>query len=161
VRATGPEASLDGRYDLTYQGLWSIWTGLFGAEARVEAATGWGGRLPSGSGASTPRHGTPSEFDAEYNAAITRLNSARTAQGHIAAPGSHRLPHTDRMPQRRMMLAVCGENYAYDTMAEVHRLVDDEQRTKAACWAFFAGEEGPAITILMRSDGELMGPGES
>lgn len=31
--------------------------------------------------------------------------------------------------------------------------MDDEQRTKAACWAFFAGEEGPAITILMRSDG--------
>lgn len=34
-------------------------------------------------------------------------------------------------------------------------LVDDNQRTKAACWAFFAGEEGPAVTILMRSEGEL------
>ncbi|BEI89570.1 uncharacterized protein CcaverHIS019_0209320 [Cutaneotrichosporon cavernicola] len=167
VRATGPEASQEGRYDLTYQGVWSIWTGLFGADARVEAATGWGGLRGGGgaaggpgSGASTPRRGAPAEFDAEYNAAITRLNATRTLQSHIAAPGAHRLPHTDRMPQRRMMLAVCGENMAYDTMAEVHRLVDDEQRTKAACWAFFAGEEGPAITILMRSDDErhrLMG----
>lgn len=35
------------------------------------------------------------------------------------------------------------------------RLVDDNQRTKAACWAYFAGEDGLAGTILMRSDGEF------
>ncbi|GMK59926.1 hypothetical protein CspeluHIS016_0901430 [Cutaneotrichosporon spelunceum] len=167
VHATAPEVSQEGRYDLTYQGLWSIWTGLFGAEARVEAATGWGGLRGGGagdggleSGASTPRRSTLTEFDSDYNAAVTRLNATRTLQGHVAAPGAHRLPHTDRMPQRRMMLAVCGENLAYDKMAEVHRLVDDKQRTKAACWAFFAGEEGPAVTILMRSEDErhrLMG----
>lgn len=31
------------------------------------------------------------------------------------------------------------------------RLVDDDQRTKAACWAYFAGEEEPAVNILMNS----------
>ena len=32
------------------------------------------------------------------------------------------------------------------------RLIEDGQRTKAACWAFFSGEEEPAISILMNSD---------
>lgn len=132
VRATGPETSQDGRYDMTYQGLWSIWMGLFGTQARIDslANAAWANlrshapsRDGSGSGASTPRRGTPHETDAEYNAAIQRLNVARMNQGHIAAPGNHRLPHTDRIPQRRMMLAVCGENHAYDTMAEVTRYV--------------------------------------
>lgn len=105
--------------------------GLFGADAQVDAqgsTPAWASlrshavsRDGSGSGASTPRRSATHEYDAEYNAAIQRLNTLRTNQGHIAAPGNHRLPHTERIPQRRMMLAVCGENHAYDTMAEVHR----------------------------------------
>lgn len=31
-------------------------------------------------------------------------------------------------------------------------LIEDGQRTKAACWAYFSGDEEPAISILMNSD---------
>jgi len=33
-------------------------------------------------------------------------------------------------------------------------LIEDGQRTKAACWAYFSGDEEPAISILMNSDSE-------
>lgn len=34
----------------------------------------------------------------------------------------------------------------------VIRLIGDEQRTKAAAWAYFAGDEEQAVRILMSSD---------
>lgn len=37
--------------------------------------------------------------------------------------------------------------------ADLSRLIEDDQRTKAACWAYFAGDEGQAIKILLNSDG--------
>lgn len=154
MRATGPSASIKGHYDLTYQGLWAIWTGeLSSADSPNVSSAAWaslrGIQPEAKSGSSTPRHSEG--HDADYNAAIAKINALRTDSGSVGAPGSHRLPHTQRAPQRRMMLAICGENSGYDAMKEVDRLVSDEQRTKAACWAFFAGEEEPAITILMRS----------
>jgi hypothetical protein len=45
--------------------------------------------------------------------------------------------------------------------ADARSLVDDNQRTKAACWAFFAGEEEPAVKILMRSVGKWLDEGGS
>lgn len=135
VQATNPEFSQYNGYDLTYQGLWPIWTGLLGAEGRDTSAPPSAAlytlrthavplpvsRDGSGSGASTPRRGTVDAHDAEYSSVIQSINAMRADAQAIAAPGSHRLPHTDKAPQRRMMLAVCGENHAYDTMEEVHR----------------------------------------
>lgn len=128
--------------------------GLFGGDAKIDshASAAWANlrthassRDGSGSGASTPRRGTPHEYDADYNAAIQRLNATRTAQGHIAAPGTHKLPHTERMPQRRMMLAVCGENYTYDTMAEVHRYVCSQNEMRADNADWWTTSSGPRL----------------
>lgn len=124
--------SRQGDYDLTYQGLYSIWSGLLGSDGRAEPfqSAAWANlrshgvpitREGSGSGASTPRRGPLPDHDADYNDAVSKINAARTASGSMSAPGSHRLPHTDRAPQRRMMLAVCGENHTYDTMQEVNK----------------------------------------
>ena len=35
------------------------------------------------------------------------------------------------------------------------RLVAEEERTKAACWSYFSGEEEQAVRILMGSRSEL------
>ena len=148
VRATGPSVSVRGSYDLTYQGLWAVWSGELGNES----SAGWTGSMRSVS--SSSEKGGPPAHDAEYNAAVAKLNALRSDAGSVGAPGSHRLPHGSRAPQRRMMLAICGENSGYDAMKEVDRLVADARRTKAACWAFFAGEEEPAVTLLMRSSDE-------
>lgn len=167
VHATTPDVSNYLGYNLTYQGLFPIWMGL-GSDATPPISGLPNKRDPHphshhspASGATTPRRAaTLDTHDAQYISAVAHINALRADKSAIAAPGNHRLPHTEKAPLRRMMLAVCGENHAYDTMEEVHRLVDDNQRTKAACWAFFAGEEGPAVTILMRSDDEkhrLMG----
>lgn len=136
IGATAPEVSRHNGYDLTYQGLWPIWTGRLGPEGREEttAPLAWtglkGGPLSAaqresngGSGASTPRrgHNAIEVHDAEYTAAVAHINAMRADESAVAAPGSHRLPHTEKGPLRRMMLAVCGENHAYDTMEEVHR----------------------------------------
>ncbi|TXT16066.1 hypothetical protein VHUM_00569 [Vanrija humicola] len=160
IQGTAPNLSIQGNYNLTYQGIWQIWSGQVGAPPSINTSHLGVGQREGGSAGSTPRRDVADLLDPDYTTAITKLNAARAMAGASSSPGNHKLPHTDKMPQRRMILAVCGENHAYETMAEVNRLVDDDQRTKAACWAFFAGEEGPAVTILMRSDDErhrLMG----
>jgi len=135
VSATAPQVSRHAGYDLTYQGLWFIWTGQLGPDAREDATSGASGSgwplrpqlgVPTphggGSGASTPRRAPapPGDaHDAQYNAAVASLNALRADNNAVAAPGNHRLPHTEKSPQRRMMLAVCGEKY--DTMEEVNR----------------------------------------
>lgn len=83
------------------------------------------------------------------------------------------MPYTEKEAQRRMMVVICGEGRDKAAISEVNRyvhhdlrlgceyegteadqvrLIEDGQRTKAACWAFFSGEEEPAISILMNSD---------
>ncbi|WOO76939.1 SEH-associated protein 4 [Vanrija pseudolonga] len=176
IQGTASDISIQGNYNLTYQGIWPIWSGQIGAPpslaSSVPGSAAWTalrahnnshlgvGQRDTGSAGSTPRRDAADLLDPDYTSAIAKINAARATAGASSSPGNHKLPHTEKMPQRRMILAVCGENHAYETMAEVNRLVDDDQRTKAACWAFFAGEEGPAVTILMRSDDErhrLMG----
>lgn len=130
IHATSPDVSRIGDYDLTYQGIVAIWLGLLGPDGQAGSlqSAAWANlrshgvsREGSGSGASTPSRGPPPEYDADYNNAISKLNAIRTESGAMAAPGLHRLPHTDRAPQRRMMLAVCGENHTYDPMQEVNK----------------------------------------
>jgi hypothetical protein len=133
VRATTPDVSNYLGYNLTYQGLYSIWNGLGTVDGQPQRSTvGLPHDSPHSlphshthspaSGATTPRRaGTLDTHDAQYITAVAHINALRADKSAIAAPGSHRLPHTDRAPLRRMMLAVCGENHAYDTMEEVHR----------------------------------------
>lgn len=122
VRATAPDVSIHSGYDMTYQGLWPVWTGQLGRESRDGA---WAPPRPSNGSSSRHVSGsgkTPLEvLDAHYNVAIAHINAMRADVSAVAAPGNHRLPHSDRAPLRRMMLAVCGENHMYDTMEEVTR----------------------------------------
>ena len=94
-----------------------------------------------------------SETNPDYTAAVQSILSQRQENGQelpSISSGSRSTPQTERGPQRQLILRLCGEDPQHP-MAEIQRLVEDEQRTKAACWAYFAGEEGPAISILLNS----------
>ncbi|RXK40773.1 hypothetical protein M231_02025 [Tremella mesenterica] len=112
-----------------------------------------------------PRERVMSEVSADYTAAVVSVLAQRQQNGLGGLGGKGRWTgfgggvNTERGPQRRLMMMVCGED-RNSAMAEVNRLVEDSQRTKAACWAYFAGEESKAMSILLNSPNEkhrLMG----
>ncbi|KAK4686827.1 SEA/GATOR complex protein SEA4/MIOS, partial [Tremellales sp. Uapishka_1] len=137
TQVMSPSTSLHRSLDLTYHGIWSIW-----------------------SGSAPAFDGTAAETLKEYTQSIEYMNNQRESLGTKGAPGSHVLPRSEKTAQRRMILSICGENHGGHGKQEVERLVRDNQRTKAGCWAFFSGDETNAINILINSEDErhrLMG----
>ncbi|KAL7418703.1 hypothetical protein Q5752_006386 [Cryptotrichosporon argae] len=182
LQVMAPHQSRHGTYDLTYQGIWPIWSGQLTPPAPSPAYSALRShpitRPASASASVDPgrRAGRPLEphsrdrealrrdkepdADPAYAAAVHAINMARTENGAPGGVGANRLPHTEKAAQRRMILALCGEEHMHAAMVEVNRLIEDEQRTKAACWAFFASQEEPAVSILLSSPDErhqLMG----
>lgn len=60
------------------------------------------------------------EMEATFSAAVEAINRDRNEIGHIGSTGSSKLPVTEKVEQRRMMLAVCGEGQG-GVMHEVER----------------------------------------
>jgi len=49
------------------------------------------------------------ELDDEYLSCIEKLNRLRIEEQHVGHPGNHRLPKTNRLEIRNMILAVCRD----------------------------------------------------
>ncbi|ORX34788.1 hypothetical protein BD324DRAFT_593880 [Kockovaella imperatae] len=81
-------------------------------------------------------------LDHEFSAAVENLSRHRD-DGKRA----QRLPSSSKIAQRSIILAVCGDKGS----DEIHRLIEDGNRTKASCLAYFSGEEEFAIRILLHS----------
>lgn len=66
----------------------------------------------------SPAPPTPERFvtktlpDADFAAAVEHINARRDTEEHPGRIGRTRLPPTDKVAQRRMILAVCGERDA-------------------------------------------------
>ena len=71
----------------------------------------------SSSPESTIKGSEPVLPDADFAAALEIINARRDQEEHRGKIGTSRLPRSDKVPQRRMILAVCGEREA----SEVNR----------------------------------------
>ncbi|ORY34245.1 hypothetical protein BCR39DRAFT_517213 [Naematelia encephala] len=82
------------------------------------------------------------EADDSFSAAVDEV-MARRGPDNVG-----RLPIGSKDGIRKAILAVCG---GAPDLAEVNRLVQDEQRTKAAAMAYFAGDADRAVSVLQNS----------
>jgi hypothetical protein len=137
------------------------------AALRNQNVTGSRSHAPSRGGTSpASRHSDLGQNDPECSAAIAALNNRYGAALSGMDSGEIRFPPTAKGPQRRRILAICGESFGEGLAAEVKRYVAalirtalkflislerDGQRTKAACWACFGGDTEKAIQILIHS----------
>lgn len=110
--------------------------------------------------------GPPPVPDADFLAALESINSSRDMV-HPGAVGPQKLPSGDRPAARRMILALCGRGrVSVGSYDDDEGLGEDDQeeaddsnvgghkRSRAACWAWFEGEQERAIRTLLDSSSE-------
>jgi hypothetical protein len=69
----------------------------------------------------SPRVSVTSEDENAFRDAVEALNQKRTENGHAGTIGTGRLPYTEKEPQRRMMVVICGEGRDKAAISEVNR----------------------------------------
>lgn len=127
------------------------------AALRNQNMAGTRSHAPSRGGTSpASRHSDLNNNDPECASAIAALNNRHGGTLSNMDNGEVRFPPTSKGPQRRRILAICGESFGEGLTAEVKRLERDGQRTKAACWACFGGDTEKAIQILIHSPSEFI-----
>lgn len=107
--------------------------------------------------------GPPPPPDADFLASLESINASRDML-HPGAVGSQKLPPGDRPAARRMILALCGRGRVHiGSFSEDEGLVNEDQedvngddvggtkRSRAACWAWFEGDQEGAIRTLLDS----------
>lgn len=61
------------------------------------------------------------EQETSFREAVEALNEKRSDNGHVGSIGTGRMPYTDKEPQRRMMVVICGEGRDKAAISEVNR----------------------------------------
>ncbi|OCH85554.1 hypothetical protein OBBRIDRAFT_739720 [Obba rivulosa] len=169
-----PSPKHDG-YNFAYQGVQGIWEGFKPVHTQPSAppttprvppralldipVTPAIANLSLGSqkGRSTSRQGSKRRshhsvaIPDDFVAAVLAIN----ARNGIDKSSWRPLVATNRLPQRRLALQLCGWSLAEDDLAHAIRKWEKEERfSQAACWLVFTEQHKAAVELLMRSTDE-------